>query len=840
MIKKAFCLVLTLLVAGPVEAAQTLTRVHRSPVPIRTGGFQVGPLNLKLNSPLTSVNGLPLLTPNLAAKPGVTIINPAEISVPQAMRAEAGEPLTENAVAPMAQLNEAVTLAEFGRSDNGASPEQSGQAWNAYWTGSKSEDGTAVEAGSPAGTRKFLSKSSKRKDGGKTMLFGGAAVGGLEIVRQGLESAGPLLSAAGAMTGGLLLSKLLDPALENIGKRHGWQPETVAALQKTYKVLLVAAGLMFAIGAPAAAPAVWAVAGPLASGLGVLSLTKLADGALNRRLGGEKGALPFGLRAALWTLGGGLAAASASTGLGLGLELVRQGLDAASPYLGYVGLGYAASQLEKPLTRLFSSWGARRGWQPGTVKALQGSTRVLLVAGLLLSPMLLPAAVWAAAAPYAAGAAVIGVTRLVDSFIGKKVGDKPAGLGLRAVLWALGGAIAMEATGFPVDLLLGSAWSWASPYTGTVGALAAAYGVSRLARWGIDQLAARGNWQPNTKVVARLIASIVVWTGGVAFGLSAAGVSTAALMTTFGVGGIAVTMAARDFIGNFMEAAKILMTKPYVVGDKVKIDDKDYLVKGMSLRYLELEREPGKLTLITYAQISGKAITIQRAYTSKHKRFFAGGVKPVTFSDLWRSAGFGRAEPKIHMGKAALLAGIGLAGVLGLPVLAAASATSLPWLAGALPYLKAFAALWMTRWTSQWITGLVSKLGAVAGWDPQSSTMVKFLAQALTWTLGGTVALYMAGVTWAALLTAVGASSIALGWASADVIGNLIQGMWILATQPFKIEDTVEIGKSKGKIVDMSVNFVVLENEGGSHTLVPYAVVKASEFTVAAPQEDVK
>ena len=394
-----------------------------------------------------------------------------------------------------------------------------------------------------------------------------------------------------------------------------------------------------------------------------------------------------------------------------------------------------------------------------------------------------------------------------------------------------------------MDALVLGAWQAVQPYTTTAAAVGGTYAVHRVVRWGIDRVAERAGWQPNTKVVAKLIASIVVWTGGAASGLAAAGVSSQALITTFGVGGIAVTMAARDFIGNFMEAAKMLLLRPFVVGDRIKIGSDEYLVKGLSLRYLELEREPGKLTLMTFQQLSGKAITVYRSYEAKH-RYFAGGVKPVKWTDVLLAARQGgRPVPQIHMGKAALLAAVGLAVVLGLPAVAAKS--SVPWLITALPYLKAGAALWATRWVSTWLSGLVARVGQVAGWDQQATAVVKFLAQAAAWGLGGTVTLAIAGVTWQALLATVGASSIAIGWASSDIISNLIQGMWILASQPFKIGDEVEIGPNKGRIVDMSVNFVVLEHDAQlngasvrSHTLVPYSVVKGATFTVPVQQGD--
>jgi small-conductance mechanosensitive channel len=87
-------------------------------------------------------------------------------------------------------------------------------------------------------------------------------------------------------------------------------------------------------------------------------------------------------------------------------------------------------------------------------------------------------------------------------------------------------------------------------------------------------------------------------------------------------------------------------------------------------------------------------------------------------------------------------------------------------------------------------------------------------------------------MTWSALLKSLGATSIAVGWASSDIIGNLIQGFWILVSHPFTIGDRIEVGALSGTVADMNLSYVVLEHADKSHTLVPYAVLRASPFTV--------
>lgn len=536
----------------------------------------------------------------------------------------------------------------------------------------------------------------------------------------------------------------------------------------------------------------------------------------------------------------------------VGLDHVRTAVETVAPVSSGLGLASAAWIVGRWLANPIRKLGEKFGWEARTVATAETTLRAALIIGAIFLPFQFPV-LGIMLSPYASAAGFLALTRGIDALIGRAFGPdaKPQTpgekrkavleLAIRAAVWVAGGGLAMEALGLPLDGLLTAAWGAVSPYTGAVLSIGATYGVNRALKWAIDKFGEKAGWEPNTRVVVRLIAGIAIWTGGIGLSLHAAGVTGKALLTTFGIGGIAVTMAAKDFIGNFMEAAKILLTHPFHVGDTIKIGDKTYKVKGLSLRYIELEKEPGTTTLMTYAQLSDKVITISRPYEAKTKRFFAGGIRPVSFSDVLRAAKPAGKVAKLDMGKAAVLAALGLVAVFGLPF--AAATAGLPWLGVALPYLKAAAAAWATRWGVRWLTGLVGRLSDIGGWNEQASAIVTFIAQAVAWTLGGTVALHMAGITWASLMTVVGASSIAIGWASADIISNLIQGFWILMTQPFKIGDEVELGGVKGRVVDMSVYYVVLEHDGTdgqtakSHTLVPYAAVKGSAFTVPARQE---
>jgi small-conductance mechanosensitive channel len=178
--------------------------------------------------------------------------------------------------------------------------------------------------------------------------------------------------------------------------------------------------------------------------------------------------------------------------------------------------------------------------------------------------------------------------------------------------------------------------------------------------------------------------------------------------------------------------------------------------------------------------------------------------------------------------------GLGVAaGLVFFPALAPFQAAAFAW-ASWLAYAQAAAAILASRFLEKGATGFIQRLGDSRGWSPQSTVLAKLSARLAVYLVGGSVALRFLGLTWSALLASLGATSIVLGWASADVIGNLIQGFWILLNHPFSIGDRIEVAGSSGAIVDMNLNYVVLADDDASHTLVPYAVLKSSPFKVLA------
>lgn len=69
------------------------------------------------------------------------------------------------------------------------------------------------------------------------------------------------------------------------------------------------------------------------------------------------------------------------------------------------------------------------------------------------------------------------------------------------------------------------------------------------------------------------------------------------------------------------------------------------------------------------------------------------------------------------------------------------------------------------------------------------------------------------GVNVMALVAGLGLTGFALGLALKDAISNFVAGLMIVIYSPFGLEDTIELGGIKGKVVDINLRYVTLQAE---------------------------
>ena len=426
----------------------------------------------------------------------------------------------------------------------------------------------------------------------------------------------------------------------------------------------------------------------------------------------------------------------------------------------------------------------------------------------------------------AAAASQLPAQRAVDAAPLKTTPPAPRGWRVPAMPIGLGGLYALLRLGLPS--WLPDLWSQMEKYVAGGGILLAVYAGNRLIHRAIDGLAERGHWRPNTVMAVSLATSALVWGLGGALALHAFGVSTATLLKTFGLGGVGMTMAAKDFIGGFLEAVKLLINRPFVINDRVRITAEEYVVRDMDLYYVYLLRADGAIKMMTYAQLAGQAVTVFREYSQRSPD---GSPRAHIGERMRRLLG---EIPRLSLAASSLwtILGLGLsASLFFFPALAPAAIALHSWVRWA----QAATVLVAAHFLQRGLVGFIGRLSQRPGWSPQAAVVVKLIAQLLVYLLGGSIALFFLGMSWPALLASLGATSLVMGWAAADFLGNLIQGLWILFRHPFTLGDTIEIGGVSGIVADMNINYVVLSHSNKSHTVIPYAVIRNSPIIKIPP-----
>lgn len=158
------------------------------------------------------------------------------------------------------------------------------------------------------------------------------------------------------------------------------------------------------------------------------------------------------------------------------------------------------------------------------------------------------------------------------------------------------------------------------------------------------------------------------------------------------------------------------------------------------------------------------------------------------------------------------------------------------WVSAAAPYAGGAGALAgayaLTR-VSRWA---INKMAQRFNWDKNTGVLARFISSAVWWTAGAGVGLSLIGVSGTALLATFGAGgtamALAITLAVRDVAGNLFHGVHFLLTRPFSVGDKVTIGKTTGVVHDLTLRYLVLQDEKGGFVLYTYNKISDAAVTL--------
>lgn len=88
------------------------------------------------------------------------------------------------------------------------------------------------------------------------------------------------------------------------------------------------------------------------------------------------------------------------------------------------------------------------------------------------------------------------------------------------------------------------------------------------------------------------------------------------------------------------------------------------------------------------------------------------------------------------------------------------------------------------------------------------------------------------GFTFGSLITGLGFTTFVIGFATKDILNNLLSGVLILWQQPFRIGDYIFIGNNQGKVEYIGVRATQLRKDDGELILIPNGDMYSSALTI--------
>jgi small conductance mechanosensitive channel len=88
------------------------------------------------------------------------------------------------------------------------------------------------------------------------------------------------------------------------------------------------------------------------------------------------------------------------------------------------------------------------------------------------------------------------------------------------------------------------------------------------------------------------------------------------------------------------------------------------------------------------------------------------------------------------------------------------------------------------------------------------------------------------GFTFGSLVTGLGFTTFVIGFATKDILNNLLSGVLILWQQPFRIGDYLFVGNNQGKVEHIGVRATQLRKDDGELVLIPNGDMYSSAITI--------
>lgn len=129
-----------------------------------------------------------------------------------------------------------------------------------------------------------------------------------------------------------------------------------------------------------------------------------------------------------------------------------------------------------------------------------------------------------------------------------------------------------------------------------------------------------------------------LWVTLLALGLSNLGFNVTALLTSLGIGGIAMALALQNILSDVFASMSISIDKPFLVGDFIVVDNLLGTVKNVGLKTTRLQSVTGEELIISNSDLLRSRIRNYKRMTER-RALFTFGVRKDTSIDLIKNIG---------------------------------------------------------------------------------------------------------------------------------------------------------------------------------------------------------
>lgn len=157
--------------------------------------------------------------------------------------------------------------------------------------------------------------------------------------------------------------------------------------------------------------------------------------------------------------------------------------------------------------------------------------------------------------------------------------------------------------------------------------------------------------------------------------------------------------------------------------------------------------------------------------------------------------------------------------------LLAASLLFLPRLLGGVALLAGFLI------AARIVLMLLRRAAPFARLDPDLQTFLGQVARGALIALGIVTALGTTGFDVTALVTGLGLTTFAVGFALRDVLANVMSGLIVFAFRPFRRADHIAVAGHEGTVVEVDMRYTTLGAEGRT-VLVPNSLLMTNVIVV--------